>query len=44
MPIFMDRHEVSEGITPETLAEIHQEDLKIEKEFNCRGFTYWYDE
>jgi AraC-like DNA-binding protein len=43
MPIFMDRHEVSEGITPETLAEIHQEDLKIEKEFNCRGFTYWYD-
>ena len=44
MPIFMDRHEVSEGITPETLAEIHQEDLKIEKEFNCRGFTYWFDD
>ncbi len=43
MPIFMDRHEVSEGTTAETLATIHQEDLKIEREFSCRGFTYWYD-
>jgi len=43
MPIFMDRHEVSDGVTAETLAEIHQEDLKIERDFNCRGFTYWYD-
>ena len=44
MPIYMDRHEVPEGTTAETLAEIHQEDLKIEHEFNCRGFTYWFDE
>ncbi len=44
MPIFMDRHEVSESTTPEALATIHQEDLKIEHEFGCRGFTYWYDE
>lgn len=44
MPIFMDRHEVSENTTPEDLATIHQEDLKIEHEFGCRGFTYWYDD
>jgi len=44
MPIYMDRHEVSEGTTAETLAEIHQEDLKIEREFSCRGFTYWFDD
>ncbi len=44
MPIFMDRHEVSENTTAETLAMIHQEDLKIEHEFGCRGFTYWFDE
>ena len=43
MPIYMDRHEVPEEATPEALAKIHQEDLKIEREFNCRGFTYWYD-
>lgn len=40
----MDRHEVSGGISAETLAKIHQEDLKIEHEFGCRGFTYWFDE
>ncbi len=44
MPIFMDRHEVSESTTPEDLAKIHQEDLKIESDFGCRGFTYWYDD
>ncbi|WP_242157963.1 nickel-binding protein [Aestuariivivens sediminis] len=44
MPIFMDRHEVPAGTTAETLATIHQEDLKIEHEFGCRGFTYWYDD
>jgi len=40
----MDRHEVSENTTAETLAEIHQEDLKIERQYGCRGFTYWYDD
>ena len=44
MPIYMDRHEVSESTTPEDLATIHQEDLKIERDFSCRGFTYWYDD
>jgi len=40
----MDRHEVSESTTAEALAEIHQQDLKIEHEFSCRGFTYWFDD
>ncbi len=39
----MDRHDVPENVSPELLAEIHQEDLKIEHEFGCRGFTYWFD-
>mgnify|MGYP001037356054 CR=1 FL=1 len=43
MPIYMDRHEVSDAVTAETLAKIHQDDLKIEHEFGCRVFTYWYD-
>ncbi|MBD0830751.1 nickel-binding protein [Aestuariibaculum sediminum] len=43
MPIFMDRHDVSEHVSAEVLAEIHQEDLKIEHEYGCRGFTYWFD-
>ena len=43
MPIYMDRHEVSETTSAETLAKIHLEDLKIEHQYGCRGFTYWYD-
>ena len=28
MPIFMDRHDVSEAVTAENVAHLHQEDLK----------------
>ena len=44
MPIFMDRHDVSETVTAEKVAQIHQEDLKIQDEFGCRGQTYWFDD
>jgi len=44
MPIFMDRHDVSESVTAELVAQIHLEDLKIQQKYNCRGLTYWYDD
>lgn len=44
MPIFMDRHDVSEAVTAENVAQIHQEDLKIQAQFGCRGLTYWFDD
>ena len=44
MPIYMDRHDVSESVTAETVAKLHQEDLKIQHKFNCRGLTYWFDD
>ena len=44
MPIFMDRHDVAEEITAEIVAEIHQEDLKIQHKYSCKGITYWYDD
>jgi len=40
----MDRHDVSETVTAETIAHLHQEDLKIQGRFDCRGLTYWFDE
>ena len=43
MPIYMDRHDVSETVTAENVAQLHQEDLKIQHEFGCRGLTYWFD-
>lgn len=44
MPIFMDRHDVSETVTAENVAWLHQQDLKIQDQFGCKGLTYWFDE
>ena len=44
MPIFMDIHEMPDGVNAKHVAEMHQADLKIEHEYNCRGLTYWCDE
>ena len=44
MPIYMDRHDLPVSINAEEVARLHQEDLKIEAEFGCKGLTYWYDD
>ena len=44
MPIYMDRHDVSEAVTAEDVAQLHQEDVKIQHHFGCRGLTYWFDD
>ena len=44
MPIYMDRHDVSDEVTAEHVAQLHQADLKVEHKFKCRGLTYWFDE
>lgn len=44
MPIYMDRHDLSENVTAENVALIHQEDLKVQDQFGCRGLTYWFDD
>ena len=44
MPIFMDRHDVSEEVTAEHVAKLHQQDLLIQHQFNCKGLTYWFDD
>jgi AraC-like DNA-binding protein len=44
MPIFMDRHDVSEAVTAENVAQLHQADLKIQHKYKCRGLTYWFDD
>ena len=39
----MDRHDISEEVTAENVAQLHQEDLKIQHKYNCKGLTYWFD-
>jgi len=43
MPIYMDRHDITEKVTSAQIAEMHQEDLKVEDQYGCRGLTYWFD-
>ncbi len=40
----MDRHDVSAEVTAEHVAQLHQEDLKIQHTYNCKGLTYWFDD
>ncbi|MCH7524775.1 MAG: DUF4242 domain-containing protein [Bacteroidetes bacterium] len=44
MPIYMDRHDVPDSVSSKDLAQMHQEDLKIEHEFGCKAITYWFDD
>ncbi|WP_072402599.1 nickel-binding protein [Flaviramulus basaltis] len=44
MPLFLDLHNLPDGITAQHVAEMHQADLDIEHKYNCRGLTYWCDE
>lgn len=44
MPLYMDRHDVSESVTADQVAQLHKEDLKIQDQFGCRGLTYWFDD
>lgn len=43
MAIFMDRHDLSDKVTAEVVAELHKADLKVQDQFGCRGLTYWFD-
>ncbi len=43
MPIYMDRHDLS-SVTARDVAEAHQQDLKIQDDFQCKALTYWFDE
>jgi len=40
----MDRHDVSDTVTAEHVAKLHQQDLKVQDQFGCRGLTYWFDD
>jgi AraC-like DNA-binding protein len=35
---------VSETVTAEHVAQLHQQDLKVQDQFGCRGLTYWFDD
>ncbi|TVZ14294.1 nickel-binding protein [Maribacter sp. MAR_2009_72] len=44
MPIYMDRHDVSQGVTAEDVADLHNQDLIVQHKYCCKGLSYWFDE
>lgn len=43
MPLFMDRHNVPQGTTPDDVAAAHALDQQIEDKYGVRYLTYWFD-
>jgi len=43
MPLFMDRHDISEA-TSEEVAQAHHKDLECQTRHHCKALTYWHDE
>jgi AraC-like DNA-binding protein len=40
----MDRHDVSEDVTAQMIAQLHHQDLQIQDQYDCKGLTYWFDD
>ena len=43
MPLYMDRHEVSDESTPSDIAEAHLRDLRTQAKSGVDFITYWFD-
>src|SRR6266540_4992386 len=44
MPLYMDIHEVSGGVSAEDVAKAHAEDVKIEDKYGVHYHKYWVNE
>lgn len=43
MPVYLDRHDLTDGVDAEHVAKIHMEDLKLQDRYGCKALTYWFD-
>jgi class 3 adenylate cyclase len=44
MPLYMDIHELPEGITPEDIAKAHAKDMEIQRKYGVEYTKYWVNE
>lgn len=44
MPLYMDRHEGLEDLTPQDAAEAHLQDLEVQGRYGVRYRSYWIDQ
>ena len=43
MPLFLDIHQLVEGVTAEQIEEAHRKDLEVQKKYGVKYLKYWYD-
>ncbi|GAA4720483.1 DUF4242 domain-containing protein [Nocardioides conyzicola] len=44
MPLYMDVHHVTDGVSREDVAHAHQQDLKVQGAHDVSYLRYWVDE
>jgi hypothetical protein len=44
MPLYMDVHNVGDGVTLDAVAQAHQPDLKTQGDYDVRYLRYWVNE
>lgn len=44
MPLFMDVHTIGGGVTAETVAGLHEQDLAYQHNHDVKFIKYWVDE
>jgi class 3 adenylate cyclase len=43
MPLYMDRHDLTDDATPFDIAEAHARDLEVQAKYGVDYITYWFD-
>jgi Protein of unknown function (DUF4242) len=43
MPLYLDRHDLGEGVSAEDVASAHVRDLQVQDRYGVRYLTYWFD-
>jgi hypothetical protein len=44
MPLYMDVHNLGEGVTLEAVAQAHQADLQTQEPYDVKYLRYWVNE
>ncbi len=43
MPLYLDRHDATKGLTAEQIAQMHLLDLAAQHKYDARYISYWFD-
>ena len=43
MPLYLDIHNLVQGVTAEELEEAHRKDLEVQDKYGVKHLKFWYD-